>query len=220
MVGTANIPRLADTLEQLYQTLLLDRTNEKDSANGAWANRAFTQFHSTEARGRLAKIDEQVEAYWKKDEKGSEGIDVFRSNGDLRCRTNQKSGDDSLQEVYRGTKLDGNYWLYALLVEKDKKLGDADIGLFLTDENDGLVYGRAFDYQTDCRLNYGSIVDAMVDRLRHKLSRIRLDSDVTMQERLQRITVLEKAFDIEDLITAIHTYGPTNVKHEKYLIKV
>ncbi len=219
MVGTANIPELADTLEQLYRALLLDRTNGKDSANGALADRAFTQFHSSEARGRLGKINEQVEAYWKRDKEGSEGICVFRGNGDLRCVINQKFGDDSLQEMYRGTKLDGNYWLYVLLVEKDKRMGNADIGLFLTDEN-GLVYGRTFDYQTDCRLNYDSIVDAMVDRLKHRLGRIKLGSYVTMKERLERITVLENAFDIEELVTAIHTYGPKNVKHEIYAIKI
>lgn len=215
MVGIANKPGLTDKLNETFATLYLDRTQQPPPPFGTYARVAFAQFTSEAVLRAFGSIPNNEEVYWKRDDRGYDSITLHKNDGRRSCKTNQTQDNDSLQEVFHTLQIEGDYSLHILLVEKNKKKGEADIGLFLTDKEGTLLLGKTFDYETEIRLNYSSIVSAMAERLASKLERIPLDA-TSSQQKLQRLTNLQRAFDIENLVTAIHLYGPPNIQKEKY----
>lgn len=218
MVQIQTQPGVEEKFKQLYGMLTLKDKPEFSDAyqNGNLAEVALRYFNSEQVRQQFDDISEIVDQCIPVE---GECIILNNCNGSLYCQQNESNGDKrSYQRVYQKEELADNYKLWVVAAEREHRIidGSLDMGIYIIDKDNSIVFNVNFKYETNNRLNYKQLVNLMSERLKKQLNHSIQDPKNKSVDSLKE--VFKKVIDVDDLIMAVHLYGSRPLQLEKYII--
>ncbi len=196
-------------LEELYLMTILGHT--QGFTDGNLADAAFDIFNSKQVRQKFDEISEVVDQCVDVEDGG---IILNNCDGTLYYQQNEGNGNGGLdQRIYQKEELEDKYKLNVVAIERDREIGAWDMGIYISNEDDSVVFNIGFKCETNNRLTSRQLVYFMsaISKCRVKYNIPSLNGEDPDKLRGLLGEVIDR-----NIVNLAYSYCPVSIKGGGY----